>query len=116
MSEITYTEKDGILYPNIKISEDEQEYEQLGKYGRMTERYLKEHNSVKYQSLLLDGYLTKYLHQIDKQATDMLFLLEKQYIETHPLPADGNFMETWQIRQRARDFAEEIIISELIYN
>ena len=37
-NEITYEEKDGILYPQIRIEGDEL---QIGRYGRMRMKFLK---------------------------------------------------------------------------
>ena len=47
----TYTEKDGILYPNILIGEKETEAMQntfSGKYGDLWKKYLKENQSDRY--------------------------------------------------------------------
>jgi len=113
--EITYTEKDDILYPNLILNEGNHSDKPLHKYGSLAKRHLKEHNPVKYQSLILDGELMPYLQQIDEQAMEMLLLLEEQYLKLHPIPASDDFMAKVQARQRARDYAEEIVFSELIY-
>ena len=112
--ELTYTEVGGIHYPNITVSEEVPDHP-LSKYGSLAKKHLKEHNPVKYQSLILDGEFMNYLHKLDEQAIDMLLLLEEQYLKLHPIPVGGDFMAKVQTRQRARDYAEEIVFSELIY-
>ena len=112
--ELAYTEIDGIHYPNITVSEEVPD-RPLSKYGSLAKKHLKEHNPVKYQSLILDGEFMNYLHKLDEQARDMHLLLEQQYLKLHPLPTNGDFMARVQARQRARDYAEEIVFDELIY-
>ena len=111
---ITYTEQDGILYPNIILNEHCAD-EPLSKYGSLAKKHLKESNPLKYQMLTLSGELMAYLRRLDDQAREMLLRLETQYLKLHPLPADDNFMAKLQARQRARDYAEEIVFAELIY-
>jgi len=56
----TYTEKDGILYPNIRIGEEETEAMQntfSGKYGDLWKKYLKENQPERYYHLVCLGQL-----------------------------------------------------------
>ena len=116
MNELTYTKgDDGILYPDLTLNEDAVNDKPLRKYGSLAKKHLQEHNPLKYQSLTLDGELMEYLHKIDEQAMDMVLRLEKQYLKRHPMPTGDNFMARVQARRRARDYAEEIVLSELIY-
>lgn len=41
---ITYTEKDGLLYPELTLPE--QSAEDIGRFGRMRKHYLKEHRKA----------------------------------------------------------------------
>ena len=50
MSELTYTEKNGILYPNVIVPEEEKK--PIGKYGRMRLECLKNHRPVIYNIAL----------------------------------------------------------------
>lgn len=49
--ELTYTEIDGLLYPNIEIL-GKALLENLGKYGILRLRYLREHKPELYRELL----------------------------------------------------------------
>ncbi len=60
---LTYRRCGDFLLPNIGIPEEEQY--PLGKYGRMRLRYLREHQPVLYNQLLLSGKLMAHLHSID---------------------------------------------------
>ena len=63
----TYTEKDGILYPNIRIGEEETEAIQdtfSGKYGDLWKKYLKENQSDRYYHLVRLGQLKQKAEEI----------------------------------------------------
>lgn len=56
----THTEKDGILYPNIRVGREETGAEQdtfSGKYGDLWKKYLKENQSDRYYDLARTGQL-----------------------------------------------------------
>ena len=117
MSELTYTEKDGILYPNVIVPEEEKK--PIGKYGRMRLDYLKNHRPVIYNTLLATGMLQAHLLEIEQTAQDRL-----DRMMTEMKPAAGvteklkaeNQME-WVGRMNAlKAQAEEILLDELIYN
>ena len=59
----TYTQKNGYLYPNITIPEEDKT--PIGKYGRMRKRYLEEHRPVIYNQLFVSGKLFTHLQEID---------------------------------------------------
>ena len=65
----TYTWKNGYLYPNIVLPEEDRE--QIGKYGRMRKRYLKDQHPGLYTNLLLSGVLDQHLAEIDKACEDL---------------------------------------------
>ena len=46
----TYTEVDGIFYPNLALPEPDPR--PIGKWGRLHEAYLKKHQPITYTSLL----------------------------------------------------------------
>ena len=66
MMKLTYTEKDGLLFPNLEL--DEQPEGTIGKYGRMRKRYLEQKHDGTFTSLVLSGKLTEHLLEIDHTA------------------------------------------------
>ena len=111
--EISYkTGKFGMQYPEIEIKHLDKV---LGKYGMMRGRYLKENKPDVYHLMLIDDKLLSYLDEINEQAHSLIECLEQKYFETHPLPTNGDFLATYNIRKQAREYAEEIVLSELIY-
>ncbi len=113
----TYTCKNGYLYPNIVLSEEDRE--PIGKYGRMRKRYLEEHRPVIYNQLFVSGKLFSHLREIDRVSHErmerMVGQMAKAESVTERLKAE-NQMEWVQRMNSIRNRAEEIILDELIYN
>ena len=68
MSELTYTRCGDYYIPDLKLSE--QPEAPIGKYGRMRQRYLKEHRPGLYSSLILSEKLYPHLLEIDRAARE----------------------------------------------
>lgn len=67
---VTYTEgADGLLYPDIVLTEDTPHY---GKYGEMRKRYLQQHDHALYSSLSLKGKLVAHLNDIDDTCNERM--------------------------------------------
>ena len=79
-SQITYTERDGILYPNLELPD--QPPHSLGKYGRMHLAFLKEHRKGTYAMLLASGKLNEHLVEVDRDATEMYHSLISQLAQS----------------------------------
>lgn len=66
----TYRQEGDYLISNLTVSErpDSQiGHPMIGKYGRMRRSFLKEHNAVLYNELVLTGKLFDHLMEIDKR-------------------------------------------------
>ncbi|WP_202711083.1 TnpV protein [Sporosalibacterium faouarense] len=114
MSEIKYVRKGDYYYPEIDFGIDENV--EFRKYGRLRYKYLKENKPYLFSRLLLEGELMKHVIEIEKQAYERFERIQQEYLREHPLPADGNFVESYKIRQEAHDVAEEVVLEELIYD
>ena len=113
----TYRQEGDYLLPNLSLPPDTEEYP-LGKYGRMRQRYLKEHRRALYSSLMLEGTLMKHLAEIDRSCNDRLEIIEKALMKqegvTEALKA-ADQMEWVRRRNSIRSRAEEVILAELVY-
>ena len=74
--EITYSKYGDYYLPNLAISEEE--LATYGRFGRMRLKYLKEHRRAAYINLKTSGQLTHHLNEIDREANEMLRLLNEQ--------------------------------------
>ena len=114
----TYTlGADGLYYPNLELPEEEMP--QYGKYSRMRHTYLREHKKAFYTTLLFGGKLVAHLNEIDDAANAQMELITKQMAKsqgvTEALKAKDQ-MAWVEAMNNIRNAAEEVVLSELIYN
>ena len=69
-NQITYTEHNGLYYPDLVLPE--QTNYPLGKYANLRLDFMKKHRRGAYTTLLTEGRLNEYLHDIDIQAHELL--------------------------------------------
>uniref|UniRef100_UPI0036F2AB51 TnpV protein n=1 Tax=Clostridium faecium TaxID=2762223 RepID=UPI0036F2AB51 len=113
--ELNYIEKDGILYPQIQISEEQKlDNTDLGKYGRMAMRYLKENHPNRYSLLLMEGKLTDTMLKVNEEAYNKMDLLMEQMLKEDPITNPMNTMETYKKKEQKKMVAEEIILKEIV--
>ena len=116
-NELTYTQVGDYLFPNVALPE--QPDRDLGKYGRMRLRYLKEHRPGLFNRLALKGTLFTHLLEIEDTANSRLESMMPQLAKaagvTEQLKA-SNQMAWVGLMNSCKAQAEEIILSELIYS
>lgn len=113
---ITYTEMNGIFYPDLALPEAENL--PIGKYGSLRLAYLKSHRRGTYTTLLTECKLNRHLYEIDTQAREMVDLIISQMSErenvTEALKAT-NPLE-WASKMNAiKQSAEEFVLTEVVY-
>ena len=77
--ELTYTEKDGIFYPDLALPE--QTNYPIGKYGRMRLDYLKKHRRGTYTTLLTSCTLNQHLYETDQEAKKQIKLILSRLVK-----------------------------------
>ena len=116
MNELTYTRIGDYYIPNLKLVEPEKP---IGKYGRMRQRYLKEHRPALYSSLLLSEKLYPHLLEIDESANESMDILMPQLMKaagvTEELKATDQ-MKWVGLVNALKAQVEEIILEELIFD
>ncbi len=113
---LTYTKVGDYYIPNLAL--DDQPDKEVGIYGRMRERYLKEHHPGRYSYLLLSGKLYPHLLEIDAAAQGYLdTILPRMAADagiTEELKASDQM--AWVGRMhKIRALVEEMIRADLIY-
>lgn len=101
--------------PDLKLPNEERP---IGKYGRMHREYLKEHNPMMFNDLVLEGQLWTYLADLNEQALERLSLIIEQM-----KVAEGVTEELKAADQMAwvgamnsiHNRAEEIVLREMVY-
>ena len=117
MSEITYTKQGDYLIPDLTLPTEPEL--PLGRYALMHRDYLEKHKRVTYLNLLTSGRLNGYLHQTEQTALSRLELLTKQLSKEQGVTEELKEKAPMQwvgLMNNIRSQAEEVILSELIYN
>lgn len=114
--EITYTERDGYLYPDLELPEQEEVV--IGRWGQKHKRFLKKTKKLTYYRLLTSGELTSYLAEVDNQAQDLFDTIVNQTKDvqgiTEELKAE-NAMEWVRQMNSIINMAEEFVLQEIVY-
>ena len=109
--------EDGMYYPDIVL--EEQEDYQIGKYGRMRERFLREHRTGTYTSLLMSGKLHAHLYEIDTLVHQRMeeLVAHMTKVEGTGEALKARVQMEWVGRMNnIRSRAVEIVNAELIYS
>ncbi len=118
MTELTYTKNGDYRIPDLKLSE-EPESKPLGKYGMLRKTYLQEHRPILWNQMILSETLFPHLREIDETANrrleQMMPELMKSAGVTEELKARDQ-MKWVGLMNSLKAQAEEIILSELVYN
>ena len=115
-NQITYTEHNGLYYPNLALPE--QTNYLLGKYANLRLEFMKKHRRGTYTTLLTEGRLNEYLHEIDLQAHAMLDDIIPRLAKERGIDED---LKTYDVlpwvaeMNNIKAAAEEIVLKEVIY-
>ena len=116
MSKLTYTRCGDYYIPDLKLSE--QPEAPIGKYGRMRQRYLKEHRTSLYSSLILSEKLYPHLLEIDQAAYERMDAMLPQMMEAAGVTEELKSRDPMRwvgLMNTLKAQVEEVIQSELIF-
>ncbi len=114
--ELTYTKIGDYLIPNLTM--EPQPEGDIGVYGRMRKRFLKEHRKGTYNGMLLKGTLTQHLIETNEAAQDMMDKLIKEMAAAEGVTEAlkrSDQMAWVQRMNNIRTRADEIVRNDLIY-
>ena len=115
--EITYTERNGIFYPDLALPK--QTNHPIGKYGRMRLDFIQKHRRGTYTTLLTSCTLNQHLYdteqEVNRQMELVLSLLVKERGITEELKATDPLRWVQEMNNAKHD-AEELVLNELIYH
>lgn len=104
-----------LYYPDLEIPEGT--HYEIGKYGRMREKFLKEHRHSHYMDLLLRGKLNEYLYEIDKECNERTdIFMEQMKVKwdiTEELKRKDQMLWVGKMNN-LHSVAEEVVIAEII--
>lgn len=114
--EISYTEHDGLLYPDFVLPK--QTHFSIGKYGSLRLAFIKEHRKGTYTTLLTRCRLNVYLHDVDITAKEKVRLITAQLAKSRSIDEKLKATELleWVVQMNSCKLAaEEIVMSEVIF-
>ena len=112
----TYTEIDGIFYPNVTLDDEIAEQNSFcGKYGDMWKKHMHDHRNADYRHYLFTGKLNEKAKEINEQAYKMLDVIMNQYMNNHKPDNPDSTIEMWKLREQAKMQAEEVIFHDIIF-
>ena len=114
---IEYTKVGDYYLQNLVAPSNMKNFE-IGKYGKLRLKYLKEHKKAEYTILLMDNKLQKHLMEIDKIDNERFDLLMKQFAQKENITEELKAKDQLKwvgLMNNIKHSAEEIILKELIY-
>ena len=114
---IEYNLVNGYYIPNIVLPKPRRTGN-IGKYGRMRARYLKEHKKAEYSLMLIENELTSHLLDIDDICRERVDFLVKQIAEKENVNEElkaQNQLEWVAQMNNIKNRVEEIIANEIIF-
>ena len=115
--ELTYTERNGLMYPNLMLPE--QTNHPIGKYGRMRLYYLKKHRRGTYTTLLTSCTLNQHLYETEQEAKRQIDLTLSRLVKERGMTEELKAVDPlrWaQEMNNAKHDAEEIVLNEVIFH
>ena len=108
----TYIEVDGVLYPNIVVSEESDVW--VGKYGLLWIDYMKFNYAERYRHHIRMGTLNSKAFEVNEEAYEMLERIANRYLAKHKPQNSASTMEMWRLREQAKQMAEEVVLSDIV--
>ena len=115
-NEITYTEHNGLYYPDLALPE--QTNYPLSKYANLRLDFMKKHRRGTYTTLLTEGRLNEHLHNIDLQAHALLDDIIPRLAHERGIDEDlkaHNPLQWTAEMNNIKESAEEIVLREVVY-
>ena len=113
---IEYVRNGEYYIPNLTVPDDK--VYNIGRYGRMHAKFIKENRPCFYTAKMIDGTWPAYLEEIDTTAKEMVDRLIKELVlqrdVTEELKASDQF--AWiSVMEQINHTAEEIVFENIVY-
>ena len=118
-----YDETNGLIYdlvgdyyfPRLIVPEEPEG--DIGRYGRMRKRFLKEHRKGDFAEFLMNGNLKQHLMDIDREAKEQIELITAQLARTEGVNEDlkaRDQLEWIRATNSCHARAEEQVVREIV--
>ena len=112
---ITYTKRGDYYYPDLALPP--LPTDDIGRYGRIRKKYLKEHQPDTFALMLIENTLTQHLIDIDRQAMEQIDLITSRLAKAEGVTEELKARDQlgWiQAINSCRARAEEQVIREIV--
>lgn len=113
---IEYELRGDVYYPILTVGE--QTSYQIGKYGNMHLEFIEKHRRGRYITLLIEGKLNEYLHNIDVEAHEQVEGIIERMTEQSGVNEElkaSSPLRWVQMMNNIKTTAEEIVFAEVVY-
>lgn len=112
---LTYTQCGNYFIPNIRLAHTGTQT--LGKYGRMRRIFLKQNKPMIFNDMVLTETLFPHLWEVQQTCEKRMDLLMVELLVKNPAPDKATQQLAWVAHMNSlKAQAEELVVSELIYN
>ena len=115
VQKLTYTQYGDYYIPDIRLAHTGTQT--LGKYGRMRRTFLKRNKPMLFNDMVLAETLFPHLWEVQQSCEKRMELLMAELVAKNPTPDKVTQQLAWAAHMNSlKAQAEELVISELIYN
>ena len=112
---LTYIQYGDYYIPDIRLAH--METQPLGKYGRMRRTFLEQNKPMLFNDMVLTETLFPHLWEVQITCEKRMELLMADLLAKNPAPAKATQQLEWVAHMNSlKAQAEELVVSELIYN
>ncbi|MBR6109966.1 MAG: TnpV protein [Clostridia bacterium] len=113
--DITYTKHGDYYYPDLALPP--QPTEDIGRFGRMRKRFIKNHQPDTFALMLMENTLMQHLIDIDREANEQIDFITFQLAQAEGVTEEIKARDQleWIRRMNScRARAEELVIREIV--
>ena len=115
VQKLTYTQYGDYYIPDIKLAHMRTQI--LGKYGRMRRAFLEQNKPMLFSDMVLTEMLFLHLWEVQQTCEKRMDLLMTELLAKNPAPDKATQQLAWVAHMNSLKLqAEELVVSELIYN
>jgi len=115
VQKLTYTQCGDYYIPDIRLAHTGTQT--LGKYGRMRRAFLEQRRPMFFNDMVLTETLFPHLWEVQQTCEKRMDLLMSELLAKNPAPDKATQQLAWVAHMNSLKVqAEELVVSELIYN
>ncbi|MBS4931522.1 MAG: TnpV protein [Clostridiales bacterium] len=102
-----YEEKNGMKYPNLRISDENSKEIQVGQFGKLWKAYMMEKYPVRVGELIATGRMEQTMLMIDEEAEQYKETMIQSILNQRPIPKEADPLERAKHMNQVTITAEE---------